>query len=165
MRKYWKKGKVTIIAALWHKVITIPESKLLAWTEQLISFIFMSNYSYQLSHELFEDSSYSRERERERGGVEFCLYSESWMRVTETKAFTTETDLSTKKKRIDQADLKSCRCMQWKLWKYILFYLMNWHFLNCIIALQLAVEYSSFYTALAILDSDDCMILMTDISV
>lgn len=78
MRKYWKKGKVTIIAALWHKVITIPESKLLAWTEQLISFIFMSNYSYQLSHELFEDSSYSREREREVGWSSVYTVSHEW---------------------------------------------------------------------------------------
>jgi len=54
------------------------ETKLvLVWTEQPISFIFMSNNSYQLSHELFEDSSFSRERLV--GWRSVCLYSESWL--------------------------------------------------------------------------------------
>lgn len=107
-------------------------------------FIFMSNYISSPMSPLRTTHT----AERERGGVEFCLYSESWMRVTETKAFTTETDLSTKKKnRSSRSVMQMHAAKALKIYVYIFFNELTLSY--CIIALQLAVEYSIFfYTAL-----------------
>lgn len=64
------------------------------------------------------------------------------MRVKQTKALTTETDLSTKR-RTDQADLKSCRYMLGVKAPYSIYILNNGIFFF-------------FKQHHAILDSDEC---------
>lgn len=128
---------------MWHEVLTIPELKLLAWTEQPISFIFMSNYSYQLSHELFEDSSYSREREV--GWSSVYTVSHEWESPRLKPSQQRQTWAQKKK---DQADLKSCRCMRAKALKIYFIFFHELTLSYCIIALQLEVEYFNFYLAL-----------------